>query len=84
MGATTWLLEVCIMQTIDDFEEFKESHSIDKYRVLLNYETGDLVPTVRIVQIAFIIGYTLLKLNLQIFMQWDVHPETCIGIPLKN
>ena len=28
-------------------EEFKEKHSIDKYRVHLNYETSDLVPAVR-------------------------------------
>ena len=32
---------------------------------------------------AFLAGYTLLKLIVQIFMQGDVHPETGIKILLK-
>ena len=40
-----WLLEVCITQAVDDFEEFIEKNASDNYRVLSNYENRDLVPT---------------------------------------
>ena len=40
-------LEGCIAQTKDDFEEFNERHSTDKNRFPLNYETRELLPTVR-------------------------------------
>ena len=47
VAVVMWLLEGCITQTTDDLEEFKEKQSTDKDRYLLNYETRDLVPTIR-------------------------------------
>ena len=37
VAVVIWLLEGCITQTIDDFEEFKEKYFTHKYRILLNY-----------------------------------------------
>ena len=37
VAVAIWLLECHIIQAIDDFGEFKEKHSVDKDRVLLNY-----------------------------------------------
>ena len=39
-------LRVVFTQTIDEFEE-EDKHSIDKYKILLNYETRNLVPILR-------------------------------------
>ena len=47
VAVAIWLLEGCITQANDGFEEFKEKQSIVKYRVLLNYEAEDLLPTVQ-------------------------------------
>ena len=44
VAVTIWLLESCIIETLYAIE-FKEKQSIDKCRILFNYDTRDLVPT---------------------------------------
>ena len=36
LAVAIWLLEGCITQATDDFEEFKEKHTMDRYRVDLS------------------------------------------------
>ena len=70
VAVTICLLEVWITQRVADFEQYKEKYSIDKYRILLNYDTRDHVPTLRNSPDSINYRYILLKLNLQMLIQW--------------
>ena len=61
-------------------EEFKEKHSIDKYRVILNDETRDLVPTIKNSQDSICYKVYPIQIKYANVHAVGCDQEACIGI----